>query len=69
MVSLLGTQDRMTPYSFAIDEARTVMHDLIIKMTECDNMKLFKNIAAVYVVWQHEIGNLQLEELNWRLEG
>lgn len=55
----------MTPYTKAIADAQEVMSDLIKLMSVCTDMKLFKNIAAVYVVWQHEKHALQLEELNY----
>ena len=56
-----------SPYSKAIQEAREVMADLIRRMTAEEDSKIFKNIAAVYIVWQHEIHNLQLEALNWEM--
>jgi len=34
-------------------------------MTQASDMKLFKNIAAVYIVWQHEIANLENAALEW----
>jgi hypothetical protein len=56
----------LTPYAKAIAETHEVMGRLIQLMTQCQDMKLFKNIAAVYIVWQHERHNLELESLNWK---
>ena len=52
-----------TPYTRAIHEAKEVLQFLIRLMVHESDMKIFKNMAAVYVVWQHELHNLQLEEL------
>lgn len=43
-----------------IEEVRCVLSELIELMIKEDNMTKFKNIAAVYIVWQHELHNLEL---------
>jgi hypothetical protein len=55
----------VNPYKAAIGEARSIMQWLISLMSQVNDMKLFKNIAAVYVVWQHEIHNLENAALEW----
>ena len=53
------------PYSFYIKESQSVMKDLIARMNRCEDTKLFRNIAAVYIIWQHETMNLENAALEW----
>lgn len=55
----------VTPYYSIILECKEVLANLVKLMIECSDIKLFKNIAAVYIVWQHHTHSLQLEELDW----
>ena len=55
----------INPYVQKLNEANDVMQDLIKRMSPASDMKLFKNIAAVYVVWQQEAHQISLESLNW----
>lgn len=43
-----------------IEEAREVLQGLIVLMTLETDMKRFRNMAAVYIVWQHELHAMQL---------
>ncbi len=63
---LKGNGMTYTPYLPVVQEAQDVLKNLMIRMTYESEMKIFKNMASVYVIWQHELQNLQLEELNWR---
>lgn len=57
----------MTPFARLVLEAREVLSDLMRRMMATDDTKLFRNIAAVYVIWQHELHTLELESLNYGL--
>jgi hypothetical protein len=57
----------MNPYQAAIGEAKSVMKWLISLMCKVEDMKLFRNIAAVYIVWQQEISNLENAALDWEM--
>lgn len=54
----------MTPYDNFIQEANSVMRDLIVRMSTCP-FNNFKNVAAVYLVWQDEHHKLQMAAQNW----
>lgn len=53
----------MTPYASSISNGRSVITSLMDLMLATNEMKRFKNIAAVYVMWQHELHNLELEQV------
>lgn len=55
----------MTPYTPSIVNGRSVISHLMGLMLEENEMKRFKNIAAVYVMWQHELHNLELEQVSY----
>ena len=56
----------MSPYDKYISEVKDVLTNLIKLMSKPEvDMKLFRNIAAVYVIWQQELQAAQLEALNY----
>ncbi len=61
----MGLMNSNNPYNGSIENARNVMKTLVGLMIEVNDMKLFRNIAAVYIVWQYEVNNLENAALNW----
>lgn len=59
---------RLNPFAAAIACAREVMNFLIKAMNKCTDNKLFRNLAAVYIVWQHDISQLETEHHSWDLQ-
>lgn len=56
------------PYDKHIEEARQILRDLMKRATDEEDMKVFKNIAAVYIVWQHELHQLELAAMAWEID-
>lgn len=52
-------------YDHYILEAKSVMETLMKILQKVEDMKLFKNVMAVYSVWQQELYNIQLAEAEW----
>ena len=56
----------MNPYHTLVKQSEAVMKSLIANMTICP-WSIFKNVAAVYIVWQDEYHKLQMEAQNWEM--
>lgn len=54
-----------TPYDRYVGEIQEIKAGLIKLMCLEPDLKVFKNIAAVYVVWQHESQDVETERGNW----
>lgn len=54
------------PYDQRIAEIREVMSELMRKMCAENEMKVFRNMAAVYVEWQHDLHLAELAALDWK---
>lgn len=54
------------PYNKVTAEIREVLSMLIKMMSNPSiEMKLFKNVMAVYVIWQHDLHAAELESINY----
>jgi len=56
------------PYNNVTKEIGKILQDLMQRMIKENDTKVFRNIAAIYIMWQQDLHFCELEGLNWQIE-